>query len=81
MFQDLAARARTAYVQPSIMGTAAALAGDRTLAFEWLERAYRERDGVLPMLNYSAMAPVLRQDPRFRQLMLRMAIEPAPDLA
>jgi serine/threonine-protein kinase len=81
MFQELAARARTAYVQPSIMGASAALAGDLELAFEWLERAYRERDGVLPMLNFSAMVPALRQDPRFRRLIVRIGIEPAPDLA
>jgi len=45
-------------------------------AFEWLERAYEERDGILVYLNAAPFFDPLRDDPRFQDLLLRMNLEP-----
>ena len=50
------------------------------LAFEWLERAYREGDGILPMMNYARPAGPLRHDVRFGRMMRRIGLVPAPDI-
>lgn len=43
-------------------------------AFEFLDRAYAERDPVMPSIHLYAdfLAPSLRSDPRFRGLLVRM---------
>jgi serine/threonine-protein kinase len=81
MLAELETRQRTAYVQPTVLGTAYGVVGGLDEAFEWLERGYREHDGALPMLNHFVVAPLLRTDPRMRGLMIRMGLEPAADLA
>jgi hypothetical protein len=49
-------------------------------AFEFLDRAYAERDPIMPSLHIYAdfLVPSLRSDPRFRDLMVRMK---APEYA
>src|SRR4026209_2830141 len=39
--------------------------------FAWLERAYREGDDILPMMNYARPAGPLRHDVRFGRMMRR----------
>ncbi len=45
-------------------------------AFEWLERAYEERDGSLAFIKgwppYGSLIELLRSDPRFQDLLRRM---------
>ena len=79
-FDRLLARARTAYVLPSSVAVAAGYVGRTDEAFEWLERAYREGDGILPMTNYARSVGPLRQDARFGRLMRRIGLVPAPDI-
>ena len=79
-FDSLLERARTAYVLPSSMAAAAGYLGRTDEAFEWLERAYREGDGILPMMNYARPAGPLRHDARFGRMMRRIGLVPAPDI-
>jgi len=81
MLDELIARAKSSYVQPSMLGAAFAVAGRLDEAFAWLERAYREHDCTLPTFNYFTPAPRLRGDRRLRTLIERMGLIPAPDLA
>jgi TolB-like protein/Flp pilus assembly protein TadD/predicted Ser/Thr protein kinase len=48
-------------------------AGDKDRTFEWLERAYEERDGNMPYLGMPIWDS-LRSDPRFQDLMRRMKL-------
>jgi serine/threonine protein kinase/tetratricopeptide (TPR) repeat protein len=55
--------------------------GDKDKAFEWLERAYEERDGGLAVLNAEAKAGTggvwvesIRTDPRFQDLARRIGL-------
>jgi len=60
------------YVPPTwIAGIHGAL-DEKDQAFEWLERAYQERDGWLVMLGVNPYADPLRSDPRFQVLLRRM---------
>jgi eukaryotic-like serine/threonine-protein kinase len=50
--------------------------GDRDQAFEWLERDFRERSGVLPHITWWFYFDDLRSDPRYADLVRRMGLEP-----
>jgi hypothetical protein len=53
--------------------TAYLFAGEKTLALDWLERAYEARDPALPYLRLPLFDP-LRSEPRFEALMRRMGL-------
>jgi tetratricopeptide (TPR) repeat protein len=48
--------------------------GDFDGAFEWLEKAYEERDATLPSLNARPKSDPLRSDPRAQDLLERMGL-------
>jgi hypothetical protein len=50
--------------------------GDDDHAFEWLDRAYRERSASLYALRVEAWSERLRADRRFRDLLRRMTFPP-----
>jgi serine/threonine-protein kinase len=64
------------YVSPALIACTSAWVGRREDAFQWLDRAYRERDPVLSW--YSSChwwTPTFCSDPRFRELRKRMGLE------
>ena len=78
--REAGGRARNAHPQPrpySIAGDYALL-GERDSAFAWLERAFRERVGVLMFLSIDDRFETLRSDPRLRDLARRIGL---PDTA
>lgn len=46
--------------------------GERDLAFEWLDRAYAQRDSGLPLLKVAPTLVELRDDPRYAALLEKM---------
>jgi serine/threonine protein kinase/Flp pilus assembly protein TadD len=46
--------------------------GDKDKAFEWLEKDFQNRDGLLPDITVSIPLESLRNDPRFKDLLKRM---------
>jgi tetratricopeptide (TPR) repeat protein len=44
-------------------------------AFQWLERAFRQRDPGTPELNTNPLMKSLRQDPRYAELLTQMHLE------
>ena len=50
--------------------------GDKDKAFEWLEKDYRVRSGVLPYITWWVSFDDLRSDPRYADLVRRMGLEP-----
>jgi TolB-like protein/DNA-binding winged helix-turn-helix (wHTH) protein len=73
---DLQRRARNAYPRPLAFEIAAdyALLGERSSAFEWLQRAVREREVGLMYLKVDDRLAGLRSDPRFRDLLRRTGL-------
>ncbi len=53
-----------------------AMLGEKDKAFEWLEKAFRERDPYLININNSDRLADLRSDPRFQDLLRRMGLPP-----
>ena len=49
-----------------------ALAGDRALALDWLEKAYADRDPGMPFIGCVPIFDPLRAEPRFQALLRRM---------
>jgi TolB-like protein/DNA-binding winged helix-turn-helix (wHTH) protein/Tfp pilus assembly protein PilF len=49
-----------------------AFRGESDKAFEWLERAYRQRDGGVMFLKINPLLKSLRQDPRYAELLTKM---------
>jgi tetratricopeptide (TPR) repeat protein len=74
--RDLERRMNRAYPRPLAMDIAGdhALLGEREKAFEWLDRAFREREGVLMFLKVDDRLETLRSDPRFTALARRLRL-------
>jgi len=56
------------------IAAAEARLGEKDKAFEWLERAFEERAGLLIYLKIHPMFDELREDPRFEVLLSRIGI-------
>ena len=62
------------YIQPTIIAKNYARLGDKERAFQWLEKAYVERDSDLIYLHVEPMYDPLRSDPRYVDLLKRMGL-------
>src|ERR1017187_520614 len=76
---DLTLRALKApnggFVSASDLASSYALAGEKDKAFQWLDKAYAERDGEdIALLNCDPAFKNLRGDPRFANLLRRMGL-------
>jgi hypothetical protein len=60
------------YVRPTALAVDYAKLGQLDEAFEWLERAYGERDGELAFIKSEPAYDAFRSDPRFQDLLRRM---------
>ncbi|MFL5403461.1 MAG: protein kinase domain-containing protein [Gemmatimonadales bacterium] len=74
ILSQLHERAKHQYVTPVAFTGLYVSLGDLDPAFEWLERAYRERRGWLAYLNIEPLLEGLRPDPRFQRLVERMRL-------
>jgi DNA-binding winged helix-turn-helix (wHTH) protein/TolB-like protein/Flp pilus assembly protein TadD len=63
------------FVIPYNMARASALAGQRGVALDWLEKAYAERSDHLVLLNVDPIFDPLRSDPRFTDLVRRVGLK------
>ena len=50
--------------------------GQTDQAFQWLDRAFVQRDGGLAEVKYDPLLASLRKDPRYRALLTRMGLPP-----
>ncbi len=75
IYDELLARSRREYVQPSWLGLISAALGRKDEAFEWFDRAYNERDPLLVCLKYFRGSDPLRDDPRFDVLVEKMGLQ------
>jgi len=65
------------YVHPYVFAGVYAGLGEKTQALAWLEKAYKERDDQLAMLKVDDGFDPLRSQPRFQEILRRLAF-PAP---
>jgi TolB-like protein/Tfp pilus assembly protein PilF/predicted Ser/Thr protein kinase len=71
--EALIARLPKAYSMPSDIAIFYAMAGEKDKALDWLEKGFEVRDPALPYLGYPCF-DILRPDPRFQDLVLRMKL-------
>ena len=69
---DLKRLAKTRYVSALYFAGVYTGLGDKKMALDWLDKAYKERNDRLIYLNVDPMADPLRLEPRFRDLMNRL---------
>jgi TolB-like protein/Tfp pilus assembly protein PilF len=50
--------------------------GEKDQAFAWLEKDFRGRSGLLAWIRWTPAFESLRDDPRYRDLLLRMGLQP-----
>jgi TolB-like protein/DNA-binding winged helix-turn-helix (wHTH) protein len=67
-------RSKNEYVSPYTIGTIYADLGKRDQAFEWLEKAFEQRDPCLVRMNIQPELDPLRSDPRFENLLRRLRL-------
>jgi serine/threonine-protein kinase len=68
----LIARSRKTYVSPWQIGTLYTRAGMNDEALDWLEKAYQAHDQNMPYLSVDPIFDILRDDPRYQDLLRRM---------
>ncbi|HUR96865.1 MAG TPA: winged helix-turn-helix domain-containing protein [Pyrinomonadaceae bacterium] len=74
ILEELKKKSATGYVSPSDMAIIYAGFGDKDQTLAWLEKAYQERNGEIPMLNVPSFFESLRDDPRFSDLLRRAGL-------
>ncbi len=67
-------RRKISYTPPFMIARFYADAGDKDLAFQWLDLAFREHDGTLLDLNISPGLDNIRSDPRFAELVRKVGL-------
>ena len=73
LMNDLKERSKTEYIASAFTGLSAAYLNGPDEAFEYLEKAYSNRDPFLLTLRYEHWVPeILKEDPRFQQLLQKI---------
>ncbi len=67
-------RTRTAYVPPTFIAALYTALGDAEKAFQWIDKAYAERDPYLAGIQADPGFDSLRSDARFRNLTARLGL-------
>ncbi|MFQ5653003.1 MAG: protein kinase, partial [bacterium] len=75
LLDELKARSKRQYVSSYYIAVIYTGLAERDQAFEFLEKAYLDRDIDLVRLKVDPRLDSLRQDPRFRKLLKRMGLE------
>jgi DNA-binding winged helix-turn-helix (wHTH) protein/TolB-like protein/Tfp pilus assembly protein PilF len=74
ILKELDQLSRQRYVSPSHIALINIGLGEKYLAFEWLEKAYEDRNWMLGLLKVDPMFDSLRSDPRFEDLLRRVGL-------
>lgn len=65
-------KSKREYLAPTILAGIYALAGEKDLAFAWLEKAIDSHDGWVSLIKIQPAYDSLRTDPRYKSLLRRM---------
>lgn len=74
---EVTERSRRSYVPSYYSALVFAGLDEKDRAFEWLERAYQERSTVLAYLQIDPRLDPVRSDPRYAELLRRLAFPPS----
>jgi len=71
---DLLERSKRTYVGPTVVSWIYSHLGERDRAFEWLEKGYDQRDCTLGFGLRAPLYDVIRDDPRFGDLLKKLGL-------
>ena len=74
ILDKLREKSKHGYVSPYDMAVVYTGLGDKDQAFDWLEKAYQERNSGMPMLTVDPLVDTLRGDQRFSDLVRRIGL-------
>ena len=74
ILEELKSLSARKQVAPSVVAAIYGALGDKAQAFELFERAFKERDVILVLLNVEPMFDPLRSEPRFAELASRVGL-------
>jgi len=72
LLQELQEKGKSEYVLPTLFAEVYASLGNTDEAFQWLEKAYQERQWNMFLLKTHTWWEPLRSDPRFDELVQQM---------
>jgi serine/threonine protein kinase len=72
----MAERSKRQYQSPIYIAVLYGQLGDNDKAFEWLEKAYKDRSASIFSIKVNPRFIPLRSDPRFASLLIRMGLTP-----
>ncbi len=72
MLEELKERRKQEEFSPYLIGGVHFFLGETDDAFEWLNKAYEEKDVLLSMMDVHPLMDTIRDDPRFQDLLRRM---------
>jgi len=75
VIDDLKSKAKKRHISPYAIATVYAALGDRSAAFEWLEKAYQDRTPGMTWLKVEPMLDNIRSDPRYANLLHRVGLQ------
>lgn len=75
--RDYREAAKLGYVSAGMVAAACARVGDRDCVFEWLEKAFQQRDDLMINLNAEPVFNGIRTDRRFQDLVRRVGLPEA----
>jgi hypothetical protein len=64
------------YIAPAAIARMYFAADDKESGFLWLERAYKEHDGNLELIEHEPFIAPYRSDPRYADLLRRIGLPP-----
>jgi len=72
VLEKLHMRSRSGYVPPTSFAVIYSGLNEKEQAFQWLEKAFQERSGLLIFLRVDPVSGNLHSDPRFADLLARL---------
>jgi hypothetical protein len=79
LLRELGRLAKKRYVSSYAFALTFVGLGDKEKAFAWLAKARRECSSAVPFVGVEPRLAPLHSDPRFRELLVRVGLEPPPN--
>jgi serine/threonine-protein kinase len=75
VLEDMTEKSRQGHIMPYLLASLCFALGENDQGFEWLQKAYDERDQQLYFLKVDPLFDSARSDPRFNALLKKMGLE------
>jgi tetratricopeptide (TPR) repeat protein len=75
LLAEMASNPKNKYYAPAHIAAVYAALGDKDMAFQWLEKAYQQKDWAIVQIKVDPIFDSLRSDARFSDLLKRMNLQ------